>query len=125
MKHTKKFAAALMCGTILMAALPLSAVQAEETADPPAASEPVVMDAVITFKGAAAESSSDKVQIEGSRVQYFVEAVGSGFHMWPLKGSFKNRIGKHTISHGCIRLRKADAIWMFKNIKLKTTVQIF
>ena len=64
-------------------------------------------------------------QIEGSRVQYFVEAVGSGFHMWPLKGSFKNRIGKHTISHGCIRLRKADAIWMFKNIKLKTTVQIF
>lgn len=64
-------------------------------------------------------------QIEGSRVQYFVEAVGSGFHKWPLKGSFKKRIGKHTISHGCIRLREADAIWMYKNIKIKTTVQIF
>ncbi|MBQ6039334.1 MAG: carbohydrate-binding domain-containing protein [Oscillospiraceae bacterium] len=68
MKHTKKFAAALMCGTILMTALPLSAVHAEETADTPAASEPVVMDAVVKFNGEAAESSSDKVQIEGTKV---------------------------------------------------------
>ena len=67
----------------------------------------------------------DIYQIEGSRVQYFVEAIGSGFHKWPLKGAFRKKLGKHTISHGCIRLKVSDAKWMFNNIEVGTRVLIF
>jgi lipoprotein-anchoring transpeptidase ErfK/SrfK len=64
-------------------------------------------------------------KIEGSRVKYFVEAVGSGFHKWSYSGKFRARAGKHTISHGCIRLKESDAIWMFKNIEEGTRVLIY
>ena len=64
-------------------------------------------------------------RIEGSKVQFFVEAVGSGFHAWKVKGKFAARIGKHTISHGCIRLTPEDAEWMYKNIELRTRVVIY
>ena len=64
-------------------------------------------------------------KIEGSRVKYFVEAIGSGFHKWNLSGRFRRRIGKHTISHGCIRLVEQDAKWMFENIKPNTRVVIY
>ena len=64
-------------------------------------------------------------KIEGSRVKYFVEAVGSGFHKWSYSGKFRARAGKHTISHGCIRLKESDAIWMYKNIEEGTRVLIY
>ncbi len=73
---------------------------------------------VVNFK-------KERYRIEGSSVKYFVEAIGSGFHMWNYSGKFKARVGRHTISHGCIRLKKEDAIWMFENIEVGTRVLIF
>ena len=64
-------------------------------------------------------------KIEGSRVKYFVEAVGSGFHKWKYSGKFRARAGKHTLSHGCIRLKEADAIWMYNNIQEGTRVLVY
>ncbi len=69
----------------------------------------------------------DPYRLEKSYVRYFTEAIGSGFHKWDLKGSFKKRIGKHTISHGCIRMKLKDAIWMYNNdnIPILTRVVIY
>ena len=65
MRNAKKLTAAVLCGTVLLTALPLNPVLA---ADDPAASEPVTMDCVITLDGTTATASNDKVQIEGGKI---------------------------------------------------------
>ena len=65
MRKAKKLTAAMLCGTVLLTALPLNPVLA---ADDPAASEPVTMDCVITLDGTTATASNDKVQIEGGKI---------------------------------------------------------
>ncbi|MEE3405500.1 MAG: hypothetical protein VZR73_15600, partial [Acutalibacteraceae bacterium] len=65
MRNAKKLTAAMLCGTVLLTALPLNPVLA---ADDPAASEPVTMDCVITLDGTTATASNDKVQIEGGKI---------------------------------------------------------
>ncbi len=67
----------------------------------------------------------EKYRIEGASAKYFVEVIGSGFHMWKLKGKFRRFLGKHTISHGCIRLQEMDAKWIFDNIEPGTKVLIY
>jgi len=65
-------------------------------------------------------------RIEGSHVRYFVEAVGSGFHQWPNRRTPNRKYwGKRTVSHGCIRLSKADAKWLYDNVDVGTRIIIF
>ena len=59
----------------------------------------------------------------GSPLYFYMEFAGSGFHRWP--GSGVGTIGTHPQSHGCIRMRQSDAIWMYKNVPLKTKVIIY
>ena len=72
MKQAKKFTAALLCGTVLLAAIPVPAVTA---ADDPAAAEPAVMDCVVTMDGTTATATNDKVKIEGGKIT--ISASGS------------------------------------------------
>ncbi len=57
-------------------------------------------------------------------VEYFCEFSGSGFHKYAGGGKAKN-LGKHPVSHSCIRLPKKHAVWMFENIPVKTRVIIY
>lgn len=57
-------------------------------------------------------------------VQYFMEFSGSGFHKWAGGGRKKN-LGKHPVSHSCIRLEKKHAIWMYKNVPAHTRVVVY
>ena len=57
-------------------------------------------------------------------VQYFMEFSGSGFHKWGGGGKKKN-IGKHPVSHSCIRLEKVHAVWMYHNVPAHTRVVIW
>lgn len=58
--------------------------------------------------------------------QYFVEFGGSGIHKWA--GSDKKdlyKIGKHTASQSCVRVRKKNARWLFKHIPVNTKIVIW
>jgi len=60
----------------------------------------------------------------GSPLYYYMEFAGSGFHIWPGYGG-AGLIGKHTQSHGCIRLTASAAEWMYKHIPIGTKVYIY
>jgi lipoprotein-anchoring transpeptidase ErfK/SrfK len=53
-----------------------------------------------------------------------------GFHGIPYKATkagnipFPTPLGKAPSSHGCIRMRNADAKWVFENMKLGTVVSV-
>ena len=63
-----------------------------------------------------------KMWVDGCK--YYTEVNGSGIHRWP--GTMNKKImGKHTVSHGCIRLYEASAKWVYTHIPKKTTVLIY
>lgn len=57
-------------------------------------------------------------------VQWFMEFGGSGFHKYAGSGRAKN-LGKHPVSHSCVRLVKKHVKWMYKNVPVKTRVVIW
>lgn len=58
------------------------------------------------------------------------EGGAIGFHGIPYKVTKKGEIpmftplGQYPVSHGCIRVRVADAKWIFENMKIGTTVSV-
>ena len=75
MRKARKLTAALLSGTVLLTAFPLNSVlAADENADP-AASEPAVMDCVVTMNGSEITANNDKVKIEGGKMT--ITASGS------------------------------------------------
>lgn len=60
----------------------------------------------------------------GSPLWYYMDFAGSGFHKWP--GPIDRKLyGKHTASHGCIRLSLSDISWMYKHLPVTTKVVIY
>lgn len=66
MKQTRKMRAAILSAGILLGAMPVMPVFAEETDSP--ADEPVVMNATITLNGDSAAAEGDNVKVEGSKI---------------------------------------------------------
>lgn len=58
------------------------------------------------------------------------EGGAIGFHGIPYKVTKRGEIpmftplGQYPVSHGCIRVRVADAKWIFENMKIGTTVSV-
>lgn len=58
------------------------------------------------------------------------EGGAIGFHGIPYRVTKKGEIpiftplGQYPVSHGCIRVRVADAKWIFENMKIGTTVSV-
>ncbi len=75
MRKARKLTAALLCGTVLLTAFPVNTVLAADEAPGAAASEPVVMDCVVTLNGTSATATNDKVKIEGGKIS--ISASGS------------------------------------------------
>lgn len=57
-------------------------------------------------------------------VEYFNEFGGSGIHKWGGPGRAQ-LLGKHTASHSCVRLSKANAIWFYNTVPIGTRVVIY
>ncbi len=57
---------------------------------------------------------------------YYVEYAGSGIHKWA-RSDYKDikKIGKHTVSQSCIRLRTHHAKWLYKHTPVKTTILVW
>lgn len=63
-----------------------------------------------------------KMYVDGCK--YYTEVNGSGIHRWP--GTLnKKLLGRHTVSHGCIRLTEKNAKWIYTHIPKKTTVYVY
>ena len=60
-----------------------------------------------------------RMYVEG--LKYYTEVCGSGMHRWP-GGGKSAFLGKHTASHGCIRMSEDSAKWVYKNVPVKSTV---
>lgn len=57
---------------------------------------------------------------------YYVEYGGSGIHKWAYS-DYKDlhKIGKHTASQSCVRLKPGDAKWLYKHTPVKTTILLY
>ncbi len=59
----------------------------------------------------------------GGTLHYFCEISGNGMHAWC--GGGRSRLGKHTVSNGCVRLSSKNAKWIFDNVPVKTRIVLW
>ena len=57
---------------------------------------------------------------------FYVEYSGSGIHKW-VKSDYKDigKLGKHTASQSCIRLKRGQAKWLYNLIPVNTTILVW
>ncbi len=55
---------------------------------------------------------------------WFTDLSGGGFHKWPGKVNM-NVLGKHTASHGCVRLTESDAKALYDLIPVHTKILVY
>ena len=63
-----------------------------------------------------------RMYVEG--LKYYTEVCGSGMHRWP-GGGKSAYLGKHTASHGCIRMSEDSAKWVYKHVPVRSTVYCY
>jgi len=63
-----------------------------------------------------------RMYVEG--LKYYTEVCGSGMHRWP-GGGKSAYLGKHTASHGCIRMSEDSAKWVYQHVPVRSTVYCY
>ena len=63
-----------------------------------------------------------KDKVEG--LKYYTAFYGSGIHKFP-GGGMNKVIGIKPVSHSCVRIPEANAVWIYNNIPVKTRVWVW